>query len=1011
MVTQFSPANALTDYGSGVAFQNDLYFTATVGQTTGLYKSDGTATGTVLVKALSGGSPAVNRQFTPVNNTLFFVWNNDLWESDGTAAGTAFVKDFGGAQGQSPNGLTNFNGTLYFTAPDLANPANSPALWKTDGTAAGTVEVNLAPNNLANPINGVFNLTASGGKLFFQTSGTAVWESDGTAAGTALLPKLPGSASDVAVGNGVVYYAYGYQAPGGEQFDVGAINGGRAAPLADFVAQAVTDFTFLNNRLFFLAQNRDSSWELSEAGGPNGPVSAIAGYGAGYDPIHGNLPDLTAFNGAVYFAGSDATHGIELWKTDGTAAGTVRLADINPGATGSEPPLGDGSGASSYQLTVSGGKLFFTADDGSHGDELWETDGTAAGTVLVGDVNPGPQGSDPQNLIDVNGTLFFTANDGGHGEQLWAAAAAPLSATGQPIMTVQGQTFSGQVATFSDPNPLAPGSYTATITWGDGHTSAGTVAALANGQFAVSGGNDYTQPGAYTVSVQIGRPGGGATATTTATVSTVASGQVFETTAGQPFSGVVATFFDSGPAAATADAASITWGDGHVWAGTITAKGKGLFAVSGTNTYATGPASYPVVVNISLTGGAKGIASSAALVSSSASGPAMKAAEGHAFSGVVATFTDPGPTAASADTATITWGDGQTSAGTLTALGGGRFAVSGSNSYHHAGSYTISVQINPAAGGSMWAASAVTVADEPFWATRTFQHVAQGQPVTGVLGTLADLNPLASAGDFTVTVSWGDGSQSAGTLQPAGQGTFNITGSHVYATAGAEALTVSVTDEGGRTATANPLIAVDPAPAVVLSAAGQTIAAQEGQPFSGVVATFSDPTPQAAGAYAAAITWGNGATSAGTVAALANGQFSVSGSNTYSHAGTYAVKVQVSRPGGVSAAAATTANVSDAPFWATRTFQRVGVGQPVAGVLGTLVDQSPSASAGDFTVVIDWGDGTKSLGLVLPNGNGTFDIAGSHDYASAGARVLDVTITDEGGRSVMTDPLITVDSW
>jgi ELWxxDGT repeat protein len=184
----------------------------------------------------------------------------------------------------------------------------------------------------------------------------------------------------------------------------------------------------------------------------------------------------------VYFAGWDASHGVELWKTDGTAAGTMLVDDVNPGATGSEPPLADRSAAASYQLTVSGRKLFFAATDGTHGDELWQSDGTTAGTIMVADINPGPQGSDPQNLIDVNGTLFFTANDDTHGEQLWELPAAPLSVTGQPITTVEGQTFSGEVATFSDSNPLTPASYTATITWGDGHTSAGTVAALANGQ-------------------------------------------------------------------------------------------------------------------------------------------------------------------------------------------------------------------------------------------------------------------------------------------------------------------------------------------------------------------------------------------------------------------------------------------------------------------------------------------------------------------------------------------------
>ena len=95
----------------------------------------------------------------------------------------------------------------------------------------------------------------------------------------------------------------------------------------------------------------------------------------------------------------------ELWKSDGTAAGTVLVKDINPGSASSEPS----------NLTNVNGTLFFTADDGAHGIELWKSDGTAAGTVLVKDINPGSAGSDPPRLTNVNGTLFFSANDGTHG--------------------------------------------------------------------------------------------------------------------------------------------------------------------------------------------------------------------------------------------------------------------------------------------------------------------------------------------------------------------------------------------------------------------------------------------------------------------------------------------------------------------------------------------------------------------------------------------------------------------
>src|SRR3954470_8689871 len=72
----------------------------------------------------------------------------------------------------------------------------------------------------------------------------------------------------------------------------------------------------------------------------------------------------------VFFSARDSEHGRELWKTDGTAAGTVIVKDIDPGDPGSYPEY----------LTAFKGALFFAAGDGEHGTELWKSDGTAAGT-------------------------------------------------------------------------------------------------------------------------------------------------------------------------------------------------------------------------------------------------------------------------------------------------------------------------------------------------------------------------------------------------------------------------------------------------------------------------------------------------------------------------------------------------------------------------------------------------------------------------------------------------------
>jgi ELWxxDGT repeat protein len=118
---------------------------------------------------------------------------------------------------------------------------------------------------------------------------------------------------------------------------------------------------------------------------------------------------FTQVNNLAFFIADDGVHGSQLWESNGSAAGTLMVHDFNSG----KPNSYVGS------PTTVNGILFFDANDGTHGSELWATNGTTAGTFLVADITPGANGSYPNQLTNVNGTLFFSASDGTHGRELW----------------------------------------------------------------------------------------------------------------------------------------------------------------------------------------------------------------------------------------------------------------------------------------------------------------------------------------------------------------------------------------------------------------------------------------------------------------------------------------------------------------------------------------------------------------------------------------------------------------
>lgn len=153
----------------------------------------------------------------------------------------------------------------------------------------------------------------------------------------------------------------------------------------------------MDDYLLFRASNGASGYELWRSDGTLAGTSLLKDFDPG--AANGNAAAFTRFNGEVYLTATNATTGTDIWKTDGTPAGTVLLKDIFPGA-------GSGVLTTPYFTEVNG-HLYFAANDGSSGEELWRTDGTALGTVRVADVTPGVVGSSLKLLQNVNGTLVF----------------------------------------------------------------------------------------------------------------------------------------------------------------------------------------------------------------------------------------------------------------------------------------------------------------------------------------------------------------------------------------------------------------------------------------------------------------------------------------------------------------------------------------------------------------------------------------------------------------------------
>ncbi len=162
--------------------------------------------------------------------------------------------------------------------------------------------------------------------------------------------------------------------------------------------------------IFFTAGDDTHGRELWTSDGTSAGTRMLRDINAG----ESSEPYLLTYNGSlvspkVFFTADDGIHGTELWVTAGTEASTKMVSDIHPGTTTSWP----------MYLTAYEGNLIFQARTDAYGQELYITDGTEAGTRLLKEIRPGTMGSAPEGLTAIEGKVWFSANDGEHGYELW----------------------------------------------------------------------------------------------------------------------------------------------------------------------------------------------------------------------------------------------------------------------------------------------------------------------------------------------------------------------------------------------------------------------------------------------------------------------------------------------------------------------------------------------------------------------------------------------------------------
>jgi ELWxxDGT repeat protein len=437
-----------------------------------LWRTDGTEAGTIALGTFVALAPEDDNfswlhrsAATGVGDTLFFaadegVHGLELWKSDGSALGTVLVEDLSpGSASSYPRELTELNGSLFFTAYDQVH---GMSLRRSDGVTTELVKA-MGSESSSGYLE---ELTAMQGLMYFAgddgTSGTALWKSDGTASGTSLV-KAPLAGEYVSLWaltemNGTLFFA---ASDGYGLVQLWKSNGGAADTV---LVKDGFDYVELiypvpsQGLLYLSASDSAHGYELWRSDGTQGGTYLLKDIqpGAGSSGAHAVTPVSTG----VVFTAYAETQGSELWRTDGTQAGTVLLKDVWPGVRSGVRPVYPEDSIVEMLGMEDRGLALFTGVTETGGAELWRTDGTAAGTVRLVDLVAGAGSSEPGSFARMGDRLFFMAGDTARGREprFLFFPKALGSALGAAV--IQGNTCAAlaQITPSCTANALAPDS-------------------------------------------------------------------------------------------------------------------------------------------------------------------------------------------------------------------------------------------------------------------------------------------------------------------------------------------------------------------------------------------------------------------------------------------------------------------------------------------------------------------------------------------------------------------------